>query len=248
MRKFRKYEEGGPVDEMDMDVPASKAPQDISFKESFRRAKDAGLKTFNFDGKKYTTNMASPKAAASDAKAATPSKSSAPAKTSDSSNAIPSSGNYRQDTYETPLKSTVRRMAPEVMDNLGKIAAGLGAGAGAYYGGSKLINAANAAGKARDAAALVRGNAGLAKRMKNIVSGAEDAVAARAAAKAARQPYNEATAERLTGLSMNPRRANIPVSEGEFRKGGKVKKYAQGGSVTRGDGCAQRGHTKGKNR
>jgi hypothetical protein len=86
--------------------------------------------------------------------------------------------------------------------------------------------------------------------MKGIVSGAEDAVAARAAAKAARQPYNEATAERLTGLSMNPRRANIPVSEGEFRKGGKVKKYAKGGSVSsassRADGCAVKGKTKGK--
>jgi len=32
-----------------------------------------------------------------------------------------------------------------------------------------------------------------------------------------------------------------------FAKGGKAKCYAKGGSVTRGDGCAQRGHTKGKN-
>jgi hypothetical protein len=30
-----------------------------------------------------------------------------------------------------------------------------------------------------------------------------------------------------------------------MKKGGKVKKYAKGGSVTRGDGCAQRGKTKG---
>ena len=251
MKKFRKFDGGGPTDEMDMDVPAAKAPQDISFKEAFGNARQAGLKTFNFGGKKYTTDMASPKAAVSAAKTAAPSKPSAPTVSiSSNPNEIPSSGNYRQDTYETPLKSAVRRMAPEVMDNLGKIIGGLGVGAGAYYGGSKLINAANAADKVRDTAALARGNAGLAERMKGIVSGAEDAVAARAAAKAARQPYNEATAERLTGLSMNPRRANIPVSEGEFRKGGKVKKYAKGGSVSsassRADGCAVKGKTKGK--
>ena len=37
--------------------------------------------------------------------------------------------------------------------------------------------------------------------------------------------------------SMNP--------DGGMKHGGKVKKYAKGGSVTRGDGCAQRGKTKG---
>lgn len=31
-----------------------------------------------------------------------------------------------------------------------------------------------------------------------------------------------------------------------MRKGGKVKKYAKGGKVTRGDGIAKKGHTKGK--
>lgn len=70
MKKFRAYEEGGPVDEMDMDAPPLRdinginAPEDvkdISFKEAFRRAKDAGLKTFAFKGKKFTTDMAAPK-------------------------------------------------------------------------------------------------------------------------------------------------------------------------------------------
>lgn len=158
------------------------------------------------------------------------------------------------------------------MDNLGKIVGGLGAGYGVFKGGSKLIDAARAADKGRATAALARGNAGLAERMKGIVGTAEKAVADKAAAKAARQPYNQATEERLTGLAMNPRRKNIPVKSTsdsgkpippskarantkfddesgiEFRKGGKAKCYAKGGSVTRGDGCAKRGHTKGKNR
>lgn len=70
MKKFRKYEEGGPVDEMDMDAPPPRdinginAPEDVKdilFKEAFRRAKDAGLKSFAFKGKKFTTDMAPPK-------------------------------------------------------------------------------------------------------------------------------------------------------------------------------------------
>lgn len=34
--------------------------------------------------------------------------------------------------------------------------------------------------------------------------------------------------------------------ERPMKKGGKVKKYAKGGSVTRGDGACKKGHTKGK--
>ena len=36
-----------------------------------------------------------------------------------------------------------------------------------------------------------------------------------------------------------------PMGMPGMKKGGKTKKYAKGGSVTRGDGCAQRGKTKG---
>jgi len=242
------------MDEMDMDAPPRKSEsfKDISFKESFRRAKDAGLKTFSFGGKKYTTDMAAakatPKAAVMDKPAAKPAAEPAATSRSDGTPRPPSEGRYKQDTYETPMKSAARKMAPEVMDNLGKIVGGLGAGYGAFKGTSKLIDAARAADKGRATAALARGNAGLAERMKGIVGSAEDAVAAKAAAKAARQPYNQATEERLTGLAMNPRRANIPVREGEFRKGGKVKCYAKGGSVSsassRGDGIASKGKTK----
>lgn len=38
--------------------------------------------------------------------------------------------------------------------------------------------------------------------------------------------------------------ANAPAPT--MRKGGKVKKMAKGGKVTRGDGIAKKGHTKGK--
>ena len=81
MKKFRAYEEGGTVDEMDMDAPPPRdinginAPEDvkdISFKEAFRRARDAGLKTFAFKGKKFTTDMAAPKPKAAPKAAAEP--------------------------------------------------------------------------------------------------------------------------------------------------------------------------------
>jgi hypothetical protein len=37
-----------------------------------------------------------------------------------------------------------------------------------------------------------------------------------------------------------------PRMSDDFKKGGKVKGYASGGSVTRADGCVTKGHTKGK--
>jgi len=73
MNKIRRYEDGGTVDETDMDMPAKAMQEppeipagikDISFGESFRRAKDAGLKVFTFKGKKYNTALAAPKAKA----------------------------------------------------------------------------------------------------------------------------------------------------------------------------------------
>jgi hypothetical protein len=52
-------------------------------------------------------------------------------------------------------------------------------------------------------------------------------------------------------LGMDTKEAGTDLATTEaMKRGGKVKAkcYAKGGSVTRGDGCAQRGHTKGKNR
>jgi hypothetical protein len=37
-------------------------------------------------------------------------------------------------------------------------------------------------------------------------------------------------------------------AEPTMRRGGKVKKMAKGGKITRGDGCCKQGHTKGKMR
>jgi hypothetical protein len=41
-------------------------------------------------------------------------------------------------------------------------------------------------------------------------------------------------------------RAGASEADDGMRKGGKVKKMAKGGKVTRGDGCVKKGHTKGR--
>lgn len=244
---------------------SSDSVKDISFKESFRRARTAGLDTFTHNGKKYTTELASSKAAAPTPKAKaeskpTPKAEAPKAEAPKADNEIPSPGRYKQDTYETPLKSAARKYGSEVKDNLGKIAAGLGVTGGVVYGGSKLIDAARAADKARNTATLARGNAGLAERMKGVVGTAEKEAASQAAKRdmfktsqeRLKSESGKAAEERLTGLAMNPRRKNIALTEAEkaaekevgLRRGGGVKKMAKGGSVSsRADGCAQRGKT-----
>lgn len=71
MNRFMNYADGGLLDEMDMDAPPSRDPnsinapddvKDISFKEAFSRARSARLKSFVFKGKKYSTDLAAPKA------------------------------------------------------------------------------------------------------------------------------------------------------------------------------------------
>lgn len=244
--------------------------QDISFKESFRRARQLGLKTFPFKGKRYSTDLASSEVKNPVAKIEASKPAASEAQTIGNANEVPSIPRYKQDTYETPLKSAVRKYLPDVEDNLGKIVAGLGIAGAATRVGKGVVNSLKSMRNAKEEAALVKGNADLADRMKGITSAAEKEAAKNAAK---RDMFNASEArmkseagksaeERLTGLTMNPRRKNIPVEpsvrsrtkfkedeEGvDFRKGGRAKAYAKGGSVSsaskRADGCATKGKTR----
>lgn len=269
-KKFRKYEEGGLTEGPNKNIDDDTRARAMEFVRRRMSGEESD------SAPSAPTPRARSKAVIVSAKT-TPAKSPAPAENTMGSNEVPrppSEGRYKQDTYETPLKSAVRRMTPEVMDNLGKIVGGLGAGYGAFKGTSKLIDAARAADKVRDTAALARSNAGLAERMRGIVGTAEKAVAE----KAALAKGNAGLAERMKGVvgtaekaatkatktakPTKPTRSAKPTSDSgkpippskarantnfkpeeegvEFRKGGKV------GSASRGDGCAQRGRTKGK--
>ena len=88
-RKTRRFDEGGMTDEdvksfagtpendsnAGMAEAADEAPaKKQSFKEAFAAARGAGDKTFEWNGKKFTTELAKPKAAAPAAKAEAPAK------------------------------------------------------------------------------------------------------------------------------------------------------------------------------
>jgi hypothetical protein len=75
---------------------------------------------------------------------------------------------------------------------------------------------------------------------------AKDKDKPKAKAKERKEAYPESSIrETVTDIPNTPENEDTP----ELRRGGKVKKYASGGSVSasrRGDGCAQRGKTRGK--
>lgn len=245
------------MDEMDMDAPPrkSESPKDISFKESFRRAKDAGLKSFSFGGKKYTTEMAAakatPKAVVMDKPEPSPSPATAPKTEESKSSFSDDDGDMRNRSGGNPYVAGLKKYGPGAA-----LAAASLIPAGRLLG--PVLKGIRGARAAAVASELAAGNASNASRMAGITANAEKEVASQAAKrdmfKASQERLKsgsgQATEDRLTGLSMNPRRANIPVNEGEFRKGGKVKTYAKGGSVSsassRADGIATKGKTKGK--
>jgi hypothetical protein len=85
-KMMKRYKEGGPVDDMEVanqsaesqDIASSMSagekntdePQYKSFKEAFAAERKAGNKTFEYMGKKYTTDMAARKEAAKPAEPA----------------------------------------------------------------------------------------------------------------------------------------------------------------------------------
>ena len=202
---------------------SSEPIKDISFKESFRRARNSGLDTFTHNGKKYTTELASPKAEPKATPKAEPKATPKAEPKAAENNEIPSPGRYRQDTYETPLKTAARKYGPEVMDNLGKVAAGLGVGYGVFKGGSKLLDATRAASKGREGAKLAASNTALRERTAGVAAQAEKDIASNAAKRDMFKASEErlksgagsAAEKRLTGVENNPRRGNIPVRDVE---------------------------------
>jgi len=67
---MKKYEEGGDVAESSLPIPEEGTGlQEETFGDAFKRARRNGEKTFEFKGKKYTTETADDKAKAKKAKA-----------------------------------------------------------------------------------------------------------------------------------------------------------------------------------
>ena len=234
-KKFRKFEEGG----------LTEGPNKNIDDETRARAMEAVRRRLAGEDTEETVAPKAPKKSAPKAvviSARTAPKESEPKKSAETDASIPSSGRYKQDTYETPLKSAARKYGSEALDNLGKFAIGAGGAAGV----GKLISMATKADKARKGASLAAGNAKLADRMKDIVSGAEKKVAEKAALKKA----NESLVTRMDvakstakGKADRAKRSQQDVTASKDEQGF----YRSGGSV-RGGGCEQRGKTKGRMR
>ena len=242
-KKFRKFDEGGLTEGPNANIDDDTRARAMEFVRRRLAGEDSD------SAPAAAAPRARPKAVvvATKSAPAPASKPSAPAEDTVGANEVPSVGRYKQDTYETPLKSAVRRMAPDVMDNLGKITAGLGTAAAAYGAGSKLLNATNAADKVRKEASLVAGNARNASRMKDVVVNATKKAAEAPALKKANQGLStrmEVAKSTAKGKADRARRSQQGITTEKDEQGF----YRSGGSVSRGDGCAQRGKTKGKMR
>lgn len=267
MRKYRKFDEGGPTygeDERPAPTGMSEAAELMpvkpkGFKDAFREARSAGDKTFTWQGKKYTTEMAGSKPSSSSA----PSPAPSPAKASSSD--IPKG---KESAPESTGEDT---SGPSNLDRilLGIPVAGAGiAGAAKLAQMRKAKQAADTAKTAREAASKfaspqarqVTSDTGRKFGPKAEMEAAEstmrgavgrrDIQAKRAAAESARgraetmernKPVLQATPKKASPRS----RTRDEDVDYELRaKGGRIG-YAKGGSI-RGGGCEQRGKTKGR--
>lgn len=264
MRKYRKFAEGGGPIEMEEgsggygELPDTEAVKSKGFKEAFRDARSAGDKSFTWQGKKYTTEMAGAKP-----KAAAPAPAPSAAKASSSD--IPKG---KESAPESTGEDT---SGPSNLDRilLGIPVAGAGiAGAAKLAQMRKAKQAADTAKTAREAASKfaspqarqVTSDTGRRFGPKAEMEAAEstmrgavgrrDIQAKRAAAESARgraetmernKPVLQATPKKAS-----PRDRTREDREPDYElraKGGRIG-YAKGGSV-RGGGCEVRGKTRG---
>lgn len=237
---MRKYEDGGELTER---TPEGNLPSGAkTFGEAFKNARTDGKKTFTWRGKEYSTAMSSPsKTDTGDETARMKARAPAPSAQRDPSIPRPIG---EAGPEPTPPSRSSRAMSG-LSDTAQKALAattGLAALGGAAYKGYKMANAAE---RAREAAETAR-----ASRAAPILRRSGESMdAARAAARKSMMrepPMSRAAsaAEKKSSMMQaekarsSPRARTRETEDIEFRKGGVVK--------ARGDGCAQRGHTKGR--
>jgi len=160
-----------------------------TFKEAFKDAREEGKKTFEWNGKKYSTEMESPKASMD-------------------------SGVPKKDKSDEKVGKGYEDVGKEDKRSRG-VAAGLGAAAVGLGGAALLSGMKRSEEKRKD---------------REMSKGRED--------RSMRSPVR----------NISPEEAAFENEGGRYyKKGGKVKKMAGGGSASsRGDGIAMRGKTKGR--
>jgi hypothetical protein len=207
-KRTKRYDEGGDVEEdgigsaikQGMALKNAVGAKRESFGEAFKRNRARGEKTFEFGGKKYTTEVkgAAPKAAA---------------KTTSNESAAETGRLIRAAATRPPAEPGLEGSHPEdLLGGMGLKAAARGAKALAQAGERK------AAQRATDSLAAANRREALKE----------------SAAKGTRAATREADDA-----------ADIARMGSDFKRGGKVKKMAKGGSASsRADGCAIRGKTR----
>jgi hypothetical protein len=201
----KRYENGGEVEDSTLGAmeklrEVQKSSRPLTFKEAFRQALDAGEKTFPWQGKTYTTELATEK---------TP-RSSSPSSRFPSSPPPPSSSSASSQSHpEVPKVREIREAAA---------ASGTGTDptSRATEGASDTIEKALAATAGGGAARLL---------VRNLLK----SVPARAIAGAVRK---------------EPGLFKDAIAKGKPER--TLGDYKRGGSVTRGDGIAKRGKTRGR--
>jgi hypothetical protein len=233
-RKIRKrrYDDGGSIgepDPVDVQVPDVEADYDsLPFSKAFGLARKMGEKVFTWHGKKYGTNLALP-----DVNVSVPRE--------DAPSGAPSAADYKA-SGRAGLSTRSHMIRPDVKDldpndkramrnvvDLGITGASM-LGTPAVAGGARALAAARAA----------RGTSGFLGdgalgQLKSLPAVVRNASAASRAARAAEDAKWAARSGKWTdeyGLGL--------------KKGGTVKRFSAGGTVSRGDGCAVKGKTKGK--
>lgn len=217
-----------------------------SFGEAFRNARAAGEKTFEWRGKTYTTKTAEEQSREIAARAA-PGSGRGPSAGRTAADRDVTVGRAEIPTGPSKAPASTGEggmsdTARNVLNTLGALGAGTGVGLGA-----RALVRREAAKRAAEAERLA---SRIEPRMRRSGEGIDEAMK-QARVEMAREPRLEparamsaaekkAPAVQGDKARMTPRSRTRDEEDVEFRKGGKVKTYASGGSV-KGAGIAQRG-------
>jgi len=226
-RKVRKrrYDDGGSIGEPDLgDIQApDKVEADydsLSFGKAFNLVRQLGDKSFTWHGKKYGTNLALPGVTVSVPRGEGPSQSP-------SAEEYKASGRAGLSPRSRMERPSIKDMDPSDKRAMRNIA---------VAGGTAMLGEAAPLARAALAARAYKGGAGFVGdgvlgQLKSLPAVVRNASAKARMAKAADAAgQGKWTSDYGLGL----------------KKGGTVKRFSAGGSISRGDGCATKGKTRGK--
>ncbi len=192
------------------EAPTKTSEATKTFKQSFAAARRAGNKTFEFGGKRYTTEMAG---------SAKPSRTAEKSKIADQESEARKMGEaYKKSAYDTEKQRQARMEKEQALERVSPESALIGGG-------------------------------GL-RAMKMLAESLAGRQAAKEAAKAMGRRMEKDITPRAPQLTNEPLKIGRESLKLGMKKGGAVKKYSSGGSVSsaskRADGIAQKGKTRGR--